>query len=126
MDRDRSEGFSGYFAALMLAAGAPERSEAVGAYAESLPPQQRGALILILLANWTVTLALEAAQLALVVRTVRGAVKSDDPIEAILNGVISPSAATVVSASALHKLARDRFLRRLNHRVRAAQVADRT
>jgi hypothetical protein len=126
MDRDRIEGFSAYFGALMLAAHAEERSEAVSAYAESLPPQERGALILVLVVNACLTLALEAAQLALVVRTLRRAAKAEDPVQTILGCATSPSAATAVGASALHKLARERFLRQLNQRVRAAERADRT
>jgi hypothetical protein len=96
-----------------------DRSEAFSAYAESLPPQERGALLLILWVNAILTLALEAAQLALVVRTLRGA-HGDHPIETILDCAISPSAATVVSASALHKLGRERFLRQLDERARTA------
>ena len=126
MDRDRTEGFSTYFGALMLFAHAQERSEAVSAYAESLPAQERGALILVLLVNAFLTLALEAAKLALVVRTLRRAAKAEDPVETILGCAISPTTATAVGASALHKLARERFLRRLNQRVRAAETADRT
>jgi len=126
MDRERTEGFRAVFGALMLAAHAPERSEAVSAYAEWLPPQERGALILVLLVNAILTLALEAAQLALVLRTLRRAAKAEDPVETILGCARSPSTATAVGASALHKLARERFLRKLNQRVRAAQAADRT
>ena len=126
MERDRTAGFNAYFSALMLAAHAQERSEAVTAYAESLPAQERGALILVLMVNAYLTLALEAAQLALVVRTLRRAAKAEDPVETILGRAISPSTATVVGASAVHKLARERFLRRLNQRVRAAERADRT
>jgi hypothetical protein len=127
MDRDRTDGFSAIFGALMLFfAHGPERSEAVSAYAESLPPQERGALILVLLVNAILTLALEAVQLALVVRTLRRAAKAEDPVETILGCAISPSTATAVGASALHKLARERFLRRLDQRVRAAETTDHT
>ena len=117
MERDRTAGFNAYFSALMRAAHAQERSEAVTAYAESLPPQERGALILVLMVNAYAGLALEAAQLALVVRTLRRAAKAEDPVETILGCAISPSTATAVGASALHKLARERFLRQLNQRV---------
>lgn len=126
MDRDRTDGFSAYFGAFMLFARAQERSEAVSAYAESLPPQERGALILVLLVNAILTLALEAGQLALVVRTLRRATKAEDPVRTILGCATSPSTATAVGASALHKLVRERFLRQLNRRVRAAETADRT
>jgi hypothetical protein len=126
MDRERTEGFSAYFSALTLFARAQDRSEAVSAYAESLPPQERGALILVLLVNAILTLALDAAQLALVVRTLRRAAKAEAPVETILGCAISRSTTTAVGASALHKLARERFVRRLNERVRAAQTADRT
>jgi hypothetical protein len=110
----------------MLFAHTQDRSEAVSAYAESLPPQERGALILVLWVNAILTLALEAAQLALVVRALRRAAKAEAPVETILGCAISPSTATAVGASALHKLARERFLRRLNQRVRAAETADQT
>jgi hypothetical protein len=82
-------------------------------------------LILVLLANAILTLALDAAQLALVVRALRRAAKAEDPVKTILGCAISPSTTTAVGASALHKLARERFLRRLNQRVRAAETADR-
>jgi hypothetical protein len=103
-----------------------DRSEAFSAYAESLPPQQCGALLLMLWVNAMLTLALQAAQLALVVRALRRAARGGHPIETILNCATSPSTATVVSASALHKLARERFLRQLDQRVRAAKTADQT
>ena len=127
MERDRTAGFNAYLSALMRAAHAQERSEAVTAYAESLPPRERGALILVLMVNAYAGLALEAAQLlALVVRTLRRAAKAEDPVETILGCAISPSTATVVGGSALHKLARERFLRQLNQRVPRRETADRT
>jgi len=78
------------------------------------------------LGNAILTLAFETAQVASVARTLRRAVKAEDPVEMILGWAISPSTAAAVGASGLHKLARERFLRQLDRRVRAAETADRT
>ena len=86
---------------------------------ESLPPQQAGTLIVVLWINAVVTLALQAAQLGLVVRTLRRARHPDHPIATIVDCAASLSTAIVVSASALHKLAWESFVRELEHRARA-------
>lgn len=100
-----------------------ERALAFSAYAESLPPQQRGALMLVLWANAVLTLALQAAQLVLVARGSQRAARGR-PVATVLNCASSPRTATVLSASALHKLARERFARQLEQRIRAATIAD--
>jgi hypothetical protein len=79
--------------------------------------------LLVLWVNAMLTLALQAVRLALVVRAVRRAARGGHPISTILDCAVSPSSATVVSASALHKLARERFHRQLDQRVRAAEIA---
>jgi hypothetical protein len=42
-----------------------------------------------------------------------------------LDCALSPSTATVLGASAIHKLARERFLRHLDQRIRETETADR-
>ena len=111
---------SGAGALILVATMHRDRSEAFSAYLKSLPPQQGGALLFVLWVNAIVTLAILGAQLALVVWILRRAAHSDHPIKTALNCATSPSAATVVSASALHKLARERFASRLDQGVRAA------
>jgi hypothetical protein len=80
-------------------------------------------LVLVLWVNAVLTLALQAAQLALVVQALRRAARGH-PIATILDCAGSPGTATVVSASALHKLARERFGRQLDQRIHAAASAD--
>jgi len=94
------------------------------AYMASLPPQRGGVLLFALWINAVATLALLAAQVALVLRAVHRVVRTDHPIETILGCVVSPSAAAVVSASALHKLVRERFARRLDQSVLEWRKAD--
>ena len=80
--------------------------------------------MLVLWVNAMLTLALQAAQLALVARALRRAAWCGHPIATILDCAVSPSTATVVSASALHKLAPERCGRQLDQRIRAAEIAD--
>jgi hypothetical protein len=77
-------------------------------------------LLFVLWVNAIVTLVILGAQAALVVWILRRVARSDHPIETVLHCAMSPSTATVVGASALHKLARDRFVRQLDERVHAA------
>jgi hypothetical protein len=100
-----------------------ERARGFSAYVDSLPPQQQGGLILVLWANAVLTLGLAAAQLALVARMLRRAARGD-PTATVLDVAVSPSGATLLSASALHKLVRERFARRLDQRIRAETAAD--
>ncbi|MBV8943852.1 MAG: hypothetical protein JOZ95_00400 [Solirubrobacterales bacterium] len=90
------------------------------AYAEGLPAQQRGALLMALWVNALVTLALQGAQLAMALRVLRRARRSDDALRAALHLAVSPSTAAVVIASAAHELARQQLLRELARRAHAA------
>ena len=92
--------------------------EAFNAYAKSLPAQQGGVLIITLWLNAVLTLTLDAAQLALVVRALRHSVRDGRPLATVLEHAASPSTAVVLSASALHQLARERFARQLDRRIR--------
>lgn len=93
-------------ALILVAVMHRDRSEAFSAYAESLPPQQRRALLLVLWVNAMLTLALQAVQLALVMRAVRRAARGGHPITTIFDCAVSPSTAAVVGAP---KLTRERF-----------------
>ena len=94
------------------------------AYAKSLSPQQRGALVLVLWINAVLTLALGAAQLTLVVRALRRAARHGHPVATCLDCALSPSTATVLGASVIHNLARERLLRHLDQRIRETETAD--
>jgi hypothetical protein len=100
------------------------RVEDFSAYAESLPAQQRGTLVLVLWVNSVLTLSLKAAQLAVTVQALRRAARGDHPVATVLESAGSPSTAVVLSVSAVHKLVRERFLRQLDRRIRAADSAD--
>jgi hypothetical protein len=83
-------------------------------------------LVLVLWVNAVLTaVALRAAQLALVVRALRRAARDGHPVPTCLDCALSPSTATVLGASAIHKLARERFLRHLDQRIRETETADR-
>ncbi len=95
----------------------PDESERAIAYIESLPAQQRGALILVLWLNAVLTLVLQAAQLILVARALRRAKRGGRPLRTI-GDAVSPSAVTVLSISGVHKLAREYFVRQIDERAR--------
>ena len=94
------------------------------AYSESLSPEDRGRLMIVFWLNAVAALAVQAALLALVLRTGRRLVSKDQPVAAMLEGVLSPSAALVAVASAGHLLVRQRLRRRLDQRIRAAKTTD--
>lgn len=94
------------------------------AYMETLPAEQRGALLLGLWANAVLTLALQGAQLVLVVLAFRRAKCSRHPIEAALDVAWSHSTAAVISTTAVHRVARQYFLRLLDRRIsRGVRIA---
>ena len=93
------------------------------AYSRSLAPQQRGVLILALWVNSIVTVSIGGAQLALVARAVRRVTRSDRPVATAIADAVSPATAVVASAAAVHKLGREAFMRRLDRRIRAAELA---
>ena len=80
--------------------------------------------MIVLWLNAIATLAVRAALFALVARTGRRLVSTDQPAAATLEGILSPSAALVAIASTLHLLVRQRLRRRLDQRIRAAKTAD--
>jgi len=86
------------------------------AYIEALPPQQRGTILLGLWLNAVLTLTLQGAQLALAIRVLQRTRHSHEPLRTALEYAVSPSTAAVLSASAVHKLARQRFVRVIDRR----------
>jgi hypothetical protein len=110
-------------ARILVAVVQHEQAPAFSAYTASLPPRQRGALILILWVNAVLTPALQAAQLVMVATVLRRAARGH-PFTTVVDCAASPLTATVLAASAFHKLARERFARKLDRRIRAATIAD--
>jgi hypothetical protein len=97
-----------------------DRSARTIAYIESLPDQQRGALLLVLWLNALLTLALQGVQLIVVVRALWQAKRSGHPLATIGDRAVSPSVATVLSVSAVHKLSREHLVRQLDQRAGTA------
>jgi hypothetical protein len=98
-----------------------DRSKPAMAYIETLSPQERGALMLILWLNSVVTLTLQAIELLLSARAVRRCARSRRPRATAIQSATSPSTATVLTASAAHKLARDLLRRRLDQGARMVE-----
>ena len=82
--------------------------------------------MLILWLNAVVTLTLYAGALAFLVHALRRVKRDGHPLAGVLDSALSAPMATLLTASGLHKLARQRFLRQLDQRMRAAGATDQT
>ncbi len=99
------------------------RAQRASAYVDQLPAQQRGAVILALMANAILTLALQAAWLVLGARAVKRMRRpGEEPSQALAATARSGAIRAVAGATIAHQLARIILARALDGRARRAMT----
>lgn len=98
------------------------RRDRLVAYAERLPPQERGLVVMWGLLNAIATLGLGAATAATVALSARQVWRRREAgwVQALRTGVIRPAVAALLTANVAHQTARIWAVRELDRRAAAA------
>lgn len=91
-----------------------DRQESLVSYWRALQPQERGVVFIALWLNALMDTVISIAQLLLLFRALLRGRRDHDFAHAVRQLVGSPSVATVLTASAVHRLGRDLWLRQQN------------